>query len=88
LSLMRRSQKIDSSTTENPSEQPFMSNTEDEEHFIAFSTQLTTWAEKTLQDVSELVSDPVDTRRTRSHFFGAPQAMDDTEPLIPTHFYM
>jgi hypothetical protein len=51
-------------------------------------TQFPTWVEKTLQDVSELVGDPADTRRTRSQFFGAPQALAATEPLMPINFYM
>jgi hypothetical protein len=51
-------------------------------------TLLPTWAEKTLHDASELVSDPADTRRTRSQFFGAPQALDDTKTLLTIHFYM
>jgi hypothetical protein len=42
---------------------------------MASPTQFPTWAEKTLQDAGELVGDPADTRRTRSQFFGAPQAM-------------
>jgi hypothetical protein len=41
-------------------------------------TQLPTWAKKTLQDASELVGNPADTRRTRSQFFGASQAMAAT----------
>jgi hypothetical protein len=48
-------------------------------------THFPTWAEKTLQDAGELVSDPANTRRTRSQFFGAPQALDAIEPLIPIH---
>ena len=55
---------------------------------MASPTQLPTWAEKTLQDAGELVGDPADTRRTRSQFFGAPQALAATEPLLPIHFYM
>jgi hypothetical protein len=51
-------------------------------------TQFPTWAEKTLQDAGELVGDPADTRRTRSQFFGAPQALVDTEPFLPIHCYM
>jgi hypothetical protein len=38
-------------------------------------THFPTWAEKTLQDASELVGDPTDTRMTRSQFFGAPQSL-------------
>jgi hypothetical protein len=49
---------------------------------------LPTWAEKTLQDVGELVGDLADTRRTRSQFLGAPQALAATKPLLPIHFYM
>jgi hypothetical protein len=64
---------------------PFSSDTEDEEQVMAAPTQLPTWAEKTLQDAGELVGDPADTRRTRSHFFGAPQALAATEPLLPIH---
>jgi hypothetical protein len=41
-----------------------------------------------LQDVGELVGDPADTRRTRSHFFGAPQALAATKPLMTIHCYM
>lgn len=33
---------------------------------MASPTQLPTWAKKTLQDVGELVSDPMEARRTRS----------------------
>jgi hypothetical protein len=55
---------------------------------MAAPTQFPTWAEKTLQDAGELVSDPADTRRTRSQFFGAPQALAATEPLLPIHCYM
>jgi hypothetical protein len=46
-------------------------------------TQLPTWVEKTLQYAGELVGDPADTRRTRSQFFGDPQAPDDTKPFLP-----
>jgi hypothetical protein len=77
-----------SSTSEQPSEKPFRSDTEDEEQVMASPTQFPTWAEKTLQDAGELVGDPADTRRTRSQFFGAPQALAATEPLLPIHFYM
>jgi hypothetical protein len=55
---------------------------------MASPTHFPTWAEKTLEDAGELVGDPADTRRTRSQFFGAPQALDDTKPLIPIHFYI
>lgn len=55
---------------------------------MAAPNQLPTWAEKTLQDEGELVSDPVDVRRTRSQFFGAPQALAATEPLLPINYYM
>ena len=55
---------------------------------MATPTHLQTWAEKTLQDVGELVGDHVDARRTRSQFFGAPQALAAIEPLIPIYFYM
>jgi hypothetical protein len=55
---------------------------------MASLTQLPTWVEKTLQDAGELVGDPADTRRTRSYFFGAAQALATTEPLFPIHFYM
>jgi hypothetical protein len=55
---------------------------------MASPTQLPTWVEKTLQDAGELVDDPVDTRMTRSQFFGAPQALAATETLLPIHFYM
>jgi hypothetical protein len=55
---------------------------------MASPPQLPTWAEKTLQDVGELVGDPADTRRTRSHFLGAPQALDAIGPLFPIRFYM
>jgi hypothetical protein len=48
-------------------------------------TQLPTWADKTLQDAGELVSDPADTRRTTSQFFGAPQALAATEHFLPIH---
>jgi hypothetical protein len=77
-----------SSTSEKPSEKPFGSDIEDEEQVMASPTQFPTWAEKTLQDAGELVGDPADTRRTRSQFFGAPQALAATEPLLPIHFYM
>ena len=77
-----------SSTLDQPSEQPFGSDIEDEEQVMAAPTQLPTWAEKTLQDAGELVGDPADTRRTRSQFFGAPQALAATEPLLPIHCYM
>jgi hypothetical protein len=33
---------------------------------MAAPTHFPTWAEKTLQDVGELVGDPADTRRTKS----------------------
>ena len=46
-------------------------------------THFPAWAEKTLQDAGELVSDSADTRRTRSQFFGAPQALAATENLLP-----
>lgn len=55
---------------------------------MAALTQQPTWAKKTLQDAGELVGDPVDVRRTRSQFFGAPQALATTEPLLPIYFYM
>jgi hypothetical protein len=55
---------------------------------MASPTQLPTWVEKTLQDAGELVGDPADTRRARSQFFGAPQALAATEPLLPIHCYM
>ena len=55
-----------SRTSEKPSEQPFGSDTEDEEQVMAAPTQFPTWAEKTLQDAGELVSDPAGTIRTRS----------------------
>jgi hypothetical protein len=55
---------------------------------MSSSTQFPTWAEKTLQDAGELVGDLADTRRTRSQFFGAPQALDAIEPLLLIHFYM
>jgi hypothetical protein len=77
-----------SSTSKQPSEHPFRSNIEDEEQVMSAPTQLPTWAEKTLQDAGELVGHPTDTRRTRSQFFGAPQAMDATENLMPIHCYM
>jgi hypothetical protein len=73
---------------EKPSKKPFWSDTEDEEKVMAAPTQLPTWAEKTLQDAGELVSDHVDTRRIRSQFFGAPQALAVIEPLLPIHFYI
>ena len=75
-------------TSKHPLEHPFRSDTEDEEKFMAAPTQLPTWAEKTLQDAGELVGDPADTRRTRSQFFGAPQALDAKKPLLPINFYM
>jgi len=55
---------------------------------MASPNQPPTWLEKTLQDVGELDCDPVDARRTRSHFIGAPQALAATEPFITMHFYM
>ena len=55
---------------------------------MASPTQLPTWVEKTLQDAGELVGDPTDTRRTRSQFFEAPQALDTMEPFLPINFYM
>jgi hypothetical protein len=55
---------------------------------MASPTQFPTWAEKTLQDVGELVSDPADIRRTRSQFFGALQALDTMEPLLCINLYM
>jgi hypothetical protein len=55
---------------------------------MAAPTQFPTWAEKTLQDAGELVDDPMDTRRTTSQFFWAPQALDAMETLLPIHFYM
>jgi hypothetical protein len=55
---------------------------------MASPTHFPTWAEKTLEDAGELVGDPTDTRRTRSQFFGAPQALAATEPLLPIHFYI
>jgi hypothetical protein len=39
-------------------------------------------------DAGELVDDPVDTRRTRSQFFGAPQALATTKHFLPIHYYM
>jgi hypothetical protein len=51
-------------------------------------SQLKMWAEKTLQDASELVGDPADTRRTRSQFLGAPKALAATKTLLPIHCYM
>jgi hypothetical protein len=77
-----------SSTLENPSEKPFGYDTKDEDQVMASPTQFPTWAEKTLQDAGELVGDPADTRRTRSQFFGAPQALATTETLLPIHCYM
>jgi hypothetical protein len=77
-----------SSTSEKPLEKNFGSDIEDEDQVMASPTQLPTWAEKTLQDAGELVGDPADTRRTRSQFFGAPQALAATEPLLPIHFYI
>jgi hypothetical protein len=76
------------STLEKPSEHTFWSDIEYEEQVMAAPTQFPTWLEKTLQDEGELVGDPADTRRTRSQFFGAPQALAATEPLFPIHFYM
>ena len=70
---------------EQPSKNPLRFDLEDEEQVLAAPTQLPTWVEKTLQDVGELVGDPADARRTRSHIFGAPQALDVTEPLLPIH---
>ena len=77
-----------SSTLENPSKKTFKSDTKDEYQVMDAPTQFPTWAEKTLQDAGELVGDPADTRRTRSQFFGAPQALAATEPLFPIHCYM
>ena len=76
------------STSEQPSEKPLGSDSEDEEQVMAAPTQLPTQAEKTLQDAGELVGDPEDARRTRSQFFGAPQALVATKPLLPIHFHM
>jgi hypothetical protein len=80
--------KNSSRNLEKPSEKPFRSDTEDEDQVISTPTQFPTWAEKTLQDVGELVGDPADTRRTRSQFFGAPQALATTEPFLNIHLYM
>jgi hypothetical protein len=55
---------------------------------MASPTHFPTWAEKTLQDAGELVGDLLDTRRTRSQFFGAPQALATTENFLPIHCYM
>jgi hypothetical protein len=46
-------------------------------------TQLPTWADKTLKDAGELVGDPADTKRTRSQFFGDPQALDTNKNFFP-----
>eukprot|EP00253_Pinus_taeda_P002714 PITA_02714 len=62
--------------------------TEDKEKVMATPIQLPTRAEKTLQDVGELVNDPTDARMTRSQLFGAPQAVATIEPLIYINFYM
>jgi hypothetical protein len=76
------------STSKNPSEKPLRYYIEDEDQVMSSPTQLPTWAEKTLQYAGELVGDLADTRRTRSQFFGAPQAMDAIEPLIPINLYI
>eukprot|EP00253_Pinus_taeda_P035997 PITA_35997 len=74
-----------SSTSEQPTEKPLGSNSKDEEWVMVAPTQLPTWAKKTLQDA--LVGDPAD-ERTRSQFFGAPQALVAIEPLLPINYYM
>jgi hypothetical protein len=76
------------SALENPLQHPFGYDRDNEDQVMVSPTQLPTWAEKTLQYASELVGDPMDTRRTRSHFLGAPQALDSMEPFMPIHFYM
>jgi hypothetical protein len=46
------------------------------------------WAQKTLQDVGDLVGDPSDTRRTRSDFKEPPVALTTTEPLPSMHIFL
>lgn len=77
-----------SRTSENPSEKPLGYYLEDGDQVMASPIQLPTWAEKTLQYAGELVGDPVGARRTRSQFFGAPQALASNELLLPINFYM
>jgi hypothetical protein len=55
---------------------------------MASPTKFPTWAQKTLQNVGELIGDPADTRRTRSQFFWAPQDLAAIETLLPIHLYM
>jgi hypothetical protein len=55
---------------------------------MASPNKLPTWAEKTLQDVGELVGHPTDRRRTRSQFFRAPQSLAAIENFLPIHCYM
>lgn len=62
-------------------------DSEDEEQVMASPSQLPTWAKRTLQDAGELVSDPTKARRTRSQFFGDPQALVATKPFLPIHYY-
>jgi hypothetical protein len=80
--------KNSSRNLEKPSENPFRSDTNYEEKVMASPTQFPTWAKKTLQDAGELVGDPADTRRTRSQFFGDPQALATKKPFFPIHLYI
>lgn len=49
---------------------------------------LLVWAKKTLHDVSELVGNPADPRRTRSQFFDGPAALAATENMLSINCYM
>jgi hypothetical protein len=46
------------------------------------------WAKTTLQDVGDLVGDPVDTRRTRSDFEEPPLALTSTEPDATQTYFL
>jgi hypothetical protein len=50
--------------------------------------QIPKWAQSTLQDASDLVEDPTNTRRTRSQFEDPPHVLTTTEPMLPLHCYM
>jgi hypothetical protein len=46
------------------------------------------WAQTTLQDAGDLVSDPVDTRRTQSDFEEPPIALTAIEPFPSRHIFL
>jgi hypothetical protein len=55
---------------------------------VAKPDQRPKWAHTTLQDVGDLVSDPVNTRRTRSDFEEPPIALTATEPFPSRHIFL